>query len=302
MAAEDAAETAFERAVLAVIDGDAEGLMRLLREQRQLATDRGAAPYRATLLHYVAANGVEDALQRTPPNAVEIARLLLVAGAEPDATAETYGGGTRQTPLCLLASSWHPFAAGVAPQLVRTLCAAGAAVEGLENDGAPLSTALTFGYGTIAAALVAAGARAEALQLAAGVGDREQVEFWFSPSGALRDGASQGYTPAFDRSEELDAAAAVQEALHFAVTHGQVEIAGFLLERGARANGTTPGHHCALPLNQALFVRQLACIPLLLEQGANPDLVDPKRGVSARSMAGEPSAPPNAAALFPDPE
>ena len=41
--------------------------------------------HRATLLHYVGANGVEDYRQRSPQNAVAVAEALLAAGAEVDA-------------------------------------------------------------------------------------------------------------------------------------------------------------------------------------------------------------------------
>ena len=50
---------------------------------------------RATLLHYVAANGVEGYRQLTPPNAVAIADALLDAGADVDALADMYGGRAR---------------------------------------------------------------------------------------------------------------------------------------------------------------------------------------------------------------
>src|SRR4029079_14228007 len=58
--------------------------------------------HRATLLHYVAANGVEGYRQVTPANAVDVARLLLQAGAEVDALADMYGG--HHTTLSMLVS------------------------------------------------------------------------------------------------------------------------------------------------------------------------------------------------------
>src|SRR5207237_2292729 len=85
----------FEAAVEAVINGDATTLASLLRENPELVRSRSArvTPFdppvhRATLLHYVAANGVEGYRQKTPPNAVEIAKLLLEGGAEVDALAD----------------------------------------------------------------------------------------------------------------------------------------------------------------------------------------------------------------------
>lgn len=67
--------------------------------------------HRATLLHYVAANGVEGYRQRTPPDVVEIAGILLQAGAEPDALADMYGAEC--TTMTMLVSSRPPANAGL---------------------------------------------------------------------------------------------------------------------------------------------------------------------------------------------
>ena len=120
----------FDEAVEAIITGNAAALTKLLVAHPDLIKARSRSDHKATLLHYVAANGVEDELQKSPKNAAEIARILIEAGAEVDALAETYGGGTNQTTLCLLVSSIHPAAAGVQPALVQVLCDAGAAVDG----------------------------------------------------------------------------------------------------------------------------------------------------------------------------
>lgn len=89
---------AFESAVEAVVTGDLAALEDALRRDPALVRARSSrlcfdsrVMHRATLLHYVAANGVEKYRQRTPPNAVAIARTLLDAGAEADALADMYG-------------------------------------------------------------------------------------------------------------------------------------------------------------------------------------------------------------------
>ena len=151
--------TTFEEAVRTIITGNATALKGLLQEAPGLIAARSASGHRATLLHYVAANGVEDELQKTPANAVEIARILIEAGAEVDALADTYGGGTNQTTLCLLVSSCHPAEAGLQPALAQVLCDAGAAVNGVADDGAPLATALMFSYTRSVDVLVQCGAR-----------------------------------------------------------------------------------------------------------------------------------------------
>jgi hypothetical protein len=105
--------------------------------------------HRATLLHHVAANGIEVERQlQSPPNAVEIMHALLERGAQPDALCATYGGGRQQTTLILLVSSAGPAAAGVQAALVEELCRAGARVDGLDDDDVPLWTAITFGLPT----------------------------------------------------------------------------------------------------------------------------------------------------------
>jgi hypothetical protein len=111
----------FESAADAIVTGDLSKLESLLRGDSDLIRARSARSHRATLLHYVAANGVEDFRQLTPPNAVEIAQSLLAAGAEVDALANTYGGGTAQTTMNLLVSSVHPATAGLQPALVEAL-------------------------------------------------------------------------------------------------------------------------------------------------------------------------------------
>src|SRR5262249_9727775 len=78
----------FEAAVEAVVSGDIEALRSMLAEHPELVRARSTRRHHATLLHYVAANGVEGHRQRTPANAVEVAKLLLDAGAEVDALAD----------------------------------------------------------------------------------------------------------------------------------------------------------------------------------------------------------------------
>jgi hypothetical protein len=117
----------FEAAADAIVSGDLPALRRLLREDPKLIRARSAREHGATLLHYVAANGVEGYRQKTPPNIVEIAEELLRAGAEVDATAELYGAAC--TTLGLAATSVHPERAGVQEALLRTLLAHGAEID-----------------------------------------------------------------------------------------------------------------------------------------------------------------------------
>jgi hypothetical protein len=172
----DAKDKLFEEAADAVVVGDLSRLRALVTTYPELVRARSARVHRVTLLHYVAANGVEDFRQKTPPNAVEIGRLLLDNGAEVDAVADTYGGGQGQTTMNLLVSSTHPNDAGLQSALAELLLDYGAAINGLENDGSPIMTAIGFWYGDTAATLARRGARLDNVVAAACVGRLDVVK------------------------------------------------------------------------------------------------------------------------------
>ena len=127
MARANSPVSAFEAAADAIVNGDAPTLRQLLAGHPGLARERSAREHHSTLLHYVSANGVEDFRQKTPKNIVEIANLLLDAGADVDAQSDAYGGGC--TTLGLVATSVHPEKAGVQIALLRTLLERGASLQ-----------------------------------------------------------------------------------------------------------------------------------------------------------------------------
>lgn len=251
----------FESAVEAVIDGDVEALAALLRNHPELAHARSARVthfdppvHRATLLHYVAANGVESYRQRTPRNGVEVAKMLLRAGAEADALAGMYGG--QHTTMSMLVSSTPPAEAGIQVELVDTLLDFGAAVEGRGAGEwtSPLMTALAFGYLGAAEALVRRGARVEHLASAAGLG-------------RLAD------------ARRLLPAASVLErhrALALAAQLGHVEVVRLLLDAGEDPNRYNPkgNHGHSTPLHQAVWAGHDTVVRLLVERGARLDIAD----------------------------
>jgi len=181
----------------------------------------------------VAANGVEDELQKSPKNAAEIARILIEAGAEVDALAETYGGGTNQTTLCLLVSSIHPATAGVQPALVQVLCDAGGAVDGVADDGAPLGTALLFSYRKAVDMLARCGARIDNLLFAAGTGDLAKVKSFLHTDGRLRP---EGFYHGSHLPSVADEKSQVDLAFGLACYHLRIEVIRFLLEMGVDVN------------------------------------------------------------------
>ncbi len=155
----------FEAAADAVVNGDEAALTALLRDDPSLARATSNRRSRATLLHYVAANGVEDFRQRTPANIVEIARLLLDAGAEVHAPNGDYGGGG--TALGLVATSIHPEEAGVQIALMDLLASAGADLEGQPGGWRPIDAAVANGCPEAAAWLADRGVRVTIIAAAA---------------------------------------------------------------------------------------------------------------------------------------
>src|SRR5580698_7443933 len=133
----------FEQAATAVLLGDSSGLKALLRLHPDLTSQRSDLPHHATLLHYIADNGVGSVdrrpengvapLGRYPANAVEMLDILLAAGADVHATADLYGGGA--TTLGLVATSIHPARAGVQLVLLERLLAAGAEIDAPDAAG-----------------------------------------------------------------------------------------------------------------------------------------------------------------------
>jgi hypothetical protein len=210
----------FESAADAVVDGGITTMRALLAGNRALAQARSAFPHHASLLHYVAANGVESMRQwRSPANAVEIARSLLLAGADPDATCDVYGGGS--TPLALLVSSAHPAAAGVQAALVDALCVGARAADGLPGQDPPLWTAIIFGYPQAAERLAAHGARITDVVAAAALGRLDLVTAEFAHERQREDIVVGGRV--------LPGAQHREFALIFAVICGRREVVEYLL-------------------------------------------------------------------------
>ncbi len=105
----------FETALDELLDGQYEVLRSRLMARASLTTAPSSFGHRATLLHYIGANGVESHRQQTPLNAPKMAELLIAHGARRDAVANMYGGG--QTPFDLASTSAHPHQAGVSKEL-----------------------------------------------------------------------------------------------------------------------------------------------------------------------------------------
>jgi ankyrin repeat protein len=259
--------SAFESAVDAIVGGDLATLEKVLREQPALATARSTREHGATLLHYVSANGVEDYRQKTPPNIVEIAALLLRAGADVNAESIAYGG--RSNTLGLTATSYHPEAAGVQLELLDLLIKHGSLVDA-SDGGSAVNGCLRNGRGQAAEFLATRGARLD-LEGAAGVGRLDVVKSFFDNEGQFTSGATQAQMNAgfawaceFGRTEivafllqmgmDVDAALTQrgETGLHWAAHGGHVAIVELLLKRVTRVDIKDQAHQ-STPLEWAIF-------------------------------------------------
>jgi ankyrin repeat protein len=250
---EEGTEARFEAAVEAVVSGDVGTLERMVHEHPELIHARSTRRHHATLLHYIAANGVENARQRTPPNAVDVARMLLEAGAEVDALAEMYDATC--TTMSMLVSSAHPASAGLQVPLAELLFDHGAAIEGPGSRWkSAVTTALAFGYAETAQALVRRGALVDNLATAAGLG-------------RLADAVR--LLPAADAETR-------HVALALAAQHGHAQVVRLLLDAGESPDRYNPdGFHAhSTPLHQAVWANHSAVVQLLVERGAREDIED----------------------------
>jgi ankyrin repeat protein len=250
--------SAFEEAADAVIAGDRTTLERLVRENPGLVHDRSSRQHRATLLHYVAANGVENYRQKTPPNIVELARLLLDAGAEVDAEADVYGGGA--TTLLLATTSAHPRAARVQNALADLLLERGARI-GPES----VRHCLMNGCPEAADHLGRRGA-AVGLIDAAGLGRLDLVQRNFDERRSLDDQAW--------RQE-------VGEALMMAVWYDRADVVTWLLDRGFDPGWKIrDGEANRTALHLASYEGRVAIVELLLRRAAPVSVTDDMHGTT----------------------
>lgn len=227
---------------LAVHAGDVEAVQRLLRNDPALATARLGSKESGTStpLHLV------TDWPGYFPNGPQIARLLIEAGADPNALttrrgSETTGPGD-ETPLHYAASSDDV-------DVAEALIEGGADIEVPDGSiGTPLDNAVGYACWNVARLLVARGARVDKAWHAAALGMLGRLE------------ALLGSDPP---AEE------VSQAFWHACTGGQRRAAEYLLSRGADINWE-PDYAQGTPLDAAggLGTRQENVVSWLRGQGA----------------------------------
>jgi len=279
------ARESFQRARDLVIAGDVAELARRLATDAALSRSRSssiASPYDgyfhgATLLHHVAGNPSFGPLS---PRTLDVARLLLDAGAEVD--AHTLAGPSQPndfgwTALGLVASSLQARIAGITGALLDLLIERGADVDDRRPSGMvglPVIGALYYGEPEAAAHLVERGAQVD-LPAACGLGRRDLASRFVTSNGQLEPDAYRlaPYTLATrpsspTREEVLDL------CLVFAARGGRTALLGWLVELGADPDREPSFDHGARALHWAAAAGEVDTVERLLEVGADPRLLD----------------------------
>ena len=109
----------FETVVDLLVSGKIKSLEEILNDHPHLVIQRSAFYHKASLLHYVSANGVEIRRQTVPQNLPEIVSLLIRFGAEKDARGYFYG--RMMDTESLIRSGAHTQQAGVFDKIMHLL-------------------------------------------------------------------------------------------------------------------------------------------------------------------------------------
>ena len=244
----------FETAVDAIVTGDVATLERLLAENHDLIRARSVRRHHSTLLHHVAANGIEYFRQKTPRNAPDVARVLLRAGADVEAPADMYGGGS--TTIGLVATSITPVVSGVLIPLLDVLLDAGAVID--KSGAASIVNACLHNGRQEAAQFLAGRGAPLDLEGAAGVGRLDLLEGFFDSNGGLR--------PPATREQMAD-------GFTWACEFGHSHVVEFLLDRGMDMTARVK-HHGQTGLHWAAGGGHVETVRVLLERGAPVDAID----------------------------
>ncbi len=237
------ADPIFRRAVDLIDAGEAAALQAHLRQHpslvhRHIVFEGVNYFHNPTLLEFIAENPVRQG--RMPKNIVEIATVILDAGADRD-KAEM------NETLMLVATGRVPRECRQQIPLIDLLCDRGA------DAASALEIAAVLGEIEAVHALIRRGAQVT-LAAAAALGRVDEFRLLLSAAG----------------SDERHLAVAI------AADYGQVEIMRLLLDAGEDPNRYNPvgGHSHATPLHQAAMHGNEDMVRLLVERGARLDIED----------------------------
>jgi ankyrin repeat protein len=254
----------FDEAVAAIDAGDLEQLRRLIASEPELIHARTnlEPPYGyfsgATLLHHVAGN--PDRGRQTgdlgplPNNIVEVARLLIDAGADVSATTLGPNGGTT---LGLVCTSKQASDDGVSGPLIELLLERGATLN-LKKPGA-LDAPLANHAPRAAEKMIELGAKADILAAAA-LGRMDLMRAAFDKKGNLRSRPRR-------RGQAMTQRDAIGLAMLYAYVREQNEAVDFLLEKDG--NWNMIGVNNGTALHRAAGNGDLAMVKRLVAKGAD---------------------------------
>jgi hypothetical protein len=254
----------FDEAVAAIDAGDLDTLGRLLAADPALVHARTnlEPPYHyftgATLLHHVAGNPDRGRLSGDLPPLtlaiVDVARLLLDAGADVDARTLGPNGGST---MGLLLTSKPASDAHVSGPLIDLLVARGARLD--VTSAEMLRGSLANHAPRAAEKMIELGAPVDVCAAAA-LGRMDLLRDQFDHLGRLRVAARRGRRPMRGRD-------AIGLALLFAYVNGQRDAVDFLLEKDG--NWNVIGVNNGTVLHRAAWDGDLAMVQRLVAKGAD---------------------------------
>ncbi|MGH9967276.1 MAG: ankyrin repeat domain-containing protein [Pyrinomonadaceae bacterium] len=273
-------DTKFHPAIAAINAGDLKGLKSLVSQDPTLATSRSSQSH-PTLLQclVLAASDV--------PNKVELARVLIDAGAELNGPLGACGSCNNV-------------------EIAALLLDCGSAINGT-GGWSPLEEALYWNSQGVIDLLLQRGASIANLRIAAGVGRTDLIESFFNTDGSLKPEAGKINWPwgdlgviaesNFDREGKAKLAAkfaswsndrqsVIDNALVYACMHGHIDAAKLLLEKGAHVNAIPGGFdYSGAGLHYASLNGHRAMAEFLIQHGADVNLKDTKVGATPAGWA-----------------
>jgi ankyrin repeat protein len=273
-------DASFHPAIAAIKRCDLEELGALIRQDPTLASSRSTTSH-PTLLQCLVLSG-KDA-----PNKIEMARLLIDAGAELNGPLGACGSCDNV-------------------EVAELLLDRGAAVNG--NGGwSPLEEALYWNSRSVIDLLLKRGASIQNLRIAAGLGRTDLIERFFNADGGLKPEAGTINWPwgdlkviensNFDQAGRRSLAAKfssfrndrdsiVDNAFVYACMHGHIAAADLLLKKGAHVNVIPGGFdYSGTGLHYAAYNGHREMVEFLLRQGADVNIKDQKIGAPPAGWA-----------------